>query len=448
MLPHADPSPGLQANPLPPLPDMPEPDAPLQGASNTIFLDAKGGRGKTYVLNAVMAAARLMEAPALPCCFTGFAAQDYSGGSTCHHLFKIKVQNDLELDPLQPLTSSTLKESERACLLRAATLIVVDECPMAGRRILDVIRAVLADVCKKPEAQIEREMAELQDGWRRDGHHPTADEREAAFAAIDCTRLPFCGKIVVLAGDFQQTAPVVTRADRGASAASWASRAEWWKYDAEHLINHKVFTQSMRAADDPEFDDFVQRVGAGSAPLDPALDGELSGENAAFAALGRARRGIRLPESLFGILHDADAALQHAHPDITDGKACGRSGVLCTTNRAVDAINQQALLMKVQADPQHPVHELHGITEVKDTKDADVNDGVEPSQDWLNMLDGKGVPPHTLRLCVGAVCMVMRNIAPGWTNGKRVVVKRITQRTVQVCLFSLLPPVRCRCDTV
>ena len=419
---------------VPPLPDLPDPDAALAGRSDAIFLDAKGGRGKTYVLNAVMAAARLMELPALPCCFTGFAAQDYHGGATCHHLFKIKVEDDLERDPLQPLSSSMPKEGQRAELLQRAHMIIVDECPMAGRRILDTIRKVLQDACGKPQATIEAAKAALLQRWHQDGHHPTAAEREAAFDDIDCTRLPFCGKIVVLAGDFQQTAPVVTRADRGTCAAAWVSRADWWQYDPHSDINHKVFTQSMRAADDPDYDHFVQQVGAGAAPVDPAMDGQLCGENAAFAALGRARRGIRLPESLFGIIHDDASALQHAHPDLTDAKACGRSGVLCTTNQAVDRINAEALRLKVLADPNSPVVELTGITEVKDTKDADVNDGVEPSQDWLNMLDGKGVPPHKLRLCVGAVCMLMRNIAPGWTNGKRVVVKRITQRTVQVCI--------------
>ena len=73
----------------------------------------------------------------------------------------------------------------------------------------------------------------------------------------------------------------------------------------------------------------------------------------------------------------------------------------------------KALRLKVLADPDNPVKELCSVTEVKDTKDTDINNGVEPTQDWLDMLDGKGVPPHKLRLCGGAVCRLMRNIAPG-----------------------------------
>ena len=44
------------------------------GLSNTLFLEAKGGRGKTYVLNPVIAVARLLGIVALPACFTGLAA--------------------------------------------------------------------------------------------------------------------------------------------------------------------------------------------------------------------------------------------------------------------------------------------------------------------------------------------------------------------------------------
>ena len=261
---------------------------------------------------------------------------------------------------------------------------------------------------------------------------PTEAEQEAQLAAADPTTLPFCGKIVVLSGDFQQTAPVVMRADRGSCASAWASCADWWRYDANAAVNHKTLSQPMRAADDPEFDEFVQSLGAGAAPLDPDLDASMGGENAAFARLGRARRGIRLPCSMFAQLHTEQDAIHTAHPDLRDARACGRSGVLCTTNAKVDDLNAYALSHKAEVDPDNPIVKLSGITTVKDTRGADMGEDGQLDSSFLRACEGKNVPPHDLRLSVGCVCMLMRNMAPGWTNGKRVVVLSITNYSVRV----------------
>jgi hypothetical protein len=72
------------------------------------------------------------------------------------------------------------------------------------------------------------------------------------------------------------------------------------------------------------------------------------------------------------------------------------------------------------------------LRSAEDTKVTDLNHGVEPHQVSVEMVDGEGVPPHNMRLCVGAVCMLFRNIAPGWTNGKCVVLRYITQRCITV----------------
>ena len=46
----------------------------------------------------------------------------------------------MQHDPLKQMESGMPKECQRADLIRAAPLIIVDECPMAGRRILDAIQ--------------------------------------------------------------------------------------------------------------------------------------------------------------------------------------------------------------------------------------------------------------------------------------------------------------------
>ena len=376
-------------------------NAPPQGTSNLIFLNAKGGRGKTYLLNAIIAAARVQKLVALPACFTGFAAQDYPGGMTLHKLAHLPVDTDNNgTDPSNILASTMSKESARAKLLREAIIIVIDEVPSAGNHILVAVDNLLRDLCLTPNDQ----------------PNPR----------------PFAGKIVILSGDFQQTSPIV-KGDRAANATAWLTMASFWRYDANEAVNYKTLNASMRQQDDPEFDDYIQSIGAGAATRDIAADQRLfNNAFVTFATLGRAKHAIKLPTTMFRPIHDVDTAIATTHPDLTNARACADAGVLCTKNATVDDINARALALMVESNPQYPVRILHATTLIKDYRDAEILDGGQPNDDFLQMCSKSGVPPHKLELAVGAVCMLVRNIAPGLTNGKRLVVKRMNNHSVEV----------------
>ena len=380
---------------------VPPNNAPPQGTSNLIFLNAKGGRGKTYLLNTIIAAARVQNLVALPACFTGFAAQDYPGGMTLHKLAQLPVDvDDKGNDPSQILASTMSKECARAKLLKQAILIIIDEVPSAGKHILVAVDNLLRDLCRTADGQV----------------HPR----------------PFANKIVILSGDFQQTSPIV-KGDRSAQVAAWLTLAPFWHYDENEAINYKTLTISMRQRDDLAFDECIQYIGAGSGTTDTTADSSLfNNEYVTFAALGRAKRATKLPTTMFRPIHDVDDAISFAHPDLTNAKACADAGVLCTTNATVDEINARALLLKTESTPHHPIHVLHATTLIKDYRDAEILDGMQPNDDFLQLCSKSGVPPHDLKLAVGLVCMLMRNIAPGLTNGKRCVVKRINNHSVEV----------------
>ena len=86
------------------------------------FLDAPGGTGKTFCLNAVLSFVRSKRKVALAVATTGIAALLLAGGSTAHSRFKI---------PLAGLDSNSACEipaqSQLADLLRNTTIIVYDE---------------------------------------------------------------------------------------------------------------------------------------------------------------------------------------------------------------------------------------------------------------------------------------------------------------------------------
>ena len=68
---------------------------------------------------------------------------------------------------------------------------------------------------------------------------------------------------------------------------------------------------------------------------------------------------------------------------------------------------------------------------------GDANEEHYPVE-FLNSIETGGLPPHNLRLCVGAVLMVIRNYAPhlGICNGTRVRVKKATRQLLTVILLT------------
>ena len=107
------------------------------------FINARGGTGKTFVLNALLAFARCLGervTPALAVATSGIAATELCGGRTFHSRFKA---------PLEIMEHSVLDisvQSQSAQLIRQSSLIVWDEAPMAHRYLLEALDRSLRDI--------------------------------------------------------------------------------------------------------------------------------------------------------------------------------------------------------------------------------------------------------------------------------------------------------------
>lgn len=125
--------------------------------------------------------------------------------------------------------------------------------------------------------------------------------------------VPFGGKVVVAAGDFRQTAPVVPRASRTTiSAASPKSHHLWRRFQAMQL------TVPVRAATDPQFAAFLETVGNGTALFVDRLTGRPlpDGQQRQLQQYG-GQHFIRIPPQLLPRLRvftDPQEALQWVHP--------------------------------------------------------------------------------------------------------------------------------------
>ena len=116
-----------------------------------LFLSARGGCGKTYLLNCILAAVRTLEpggCVALAMATTGIAATLLHLGRTFHSRLKA---------PLDPDETSMLKissQSNLAELIRISKLFLIDEATVLNKYLLEAMDRTFRDIMKKPEAGI------------------------------------------------------------------------------------------------------------------------------------------------------------------------------------------------------------------------------------------------------------------------------------------------------
>ena len=115
------------------------------------------------------------------------------------------------------------KQSDKAELLKKASLIIWDKAPMLHRHALEVVDQLLKDLMN--------------------------------------STLPFGGKLVVLGGNFWQVLPVVCKGTHGQVVQAAISYSPLWKY----FQSIKLVT-NQRAAEDPEYQKFLLSVGNGEQP--------------------------------------------------------------------------------------------------------------------------------------------------------------------------------------
>ena len=215
-----------------------------------------------------------------------------------------------------------------------------------------------------------------------------------ALHAIDRTLRDVCndeslfgGKIFVLGGDFRQVLPVVPRASRAAILDTCLKRSSLWSSFRQFRL-----TKNMRAADEQAFSSWLLQVGNGSLPS---------------ACHQSEEPLITIPEEC--VCHNVIDAV---YDDMLDNQI-ERRVILCPRNDDTLEVNQQVL------------DRLPGQEKVYFSVDGVECDDIEEQENYplefLNSLTPSGLPQHCLRLKVGAIVMLLRNLdqKAGLCNGTR-----------------------------
>ena len=380
---------------------------PATDGPNVFYVDGPGGAGKTYLYTKVIRWARAEGLLPVVVAMSGIAALLLPGGTTAHSRFKLPVPL-----PLEDATANMNVGSDAAAVLRAASLLVWDEAPMASKSAVDAVDRCLRDVRGVDE--------------------------------------PFGGLPTLLGGDFRQIPPVLRHIDRGEFAPYTIKAARVWQ--GERTMRAFSLTYNKRAEGDADFASFLQEIGDGTYPTlennagTPQLD--------AGAPRVDHPSAVRLPESIsmppdsspVDLLDWVYAGFDDALGAAVETKLqyFAERALVTPTNEAAAGVNAAML----ERCPGAAVDFLS-----RDSIPPGEADAAHYPVEFLNSLDSGGLPPHCLRLKPGALLMAVRNFAPhlGVCNGTRLLLEHAGRRLLRVRIVTgprrndvvLLPRITC-----
>ncbi|GFV46634.1 ATP-dependent DNA helicase [Trichonephila clavipes] len=152
------------------------------------FLDAPGGTGKIFLISIILVTIRSQNNIALTIASSGIAATLLDGGRTAHSALKLP----LNMQVIETPTCNISKFSGIGKVLSSCQLIIWDECTMAHKKSLEALNRTLQDL--RGNEQL------------------------------------FGGALILLAGDFRQTLPVIPRSTPADGLNACLKSSMLWRY--------------------------------------------------------------------------------------------------------------------------------------------------------------------------------------------------------------------------
>lgn len=254
----------------------------LSGEQNekVLFLDGPGGQGKTLLLKIISALARSQDKVVWCVVSSGIAAQNLTGCTTAHSLFRLSIH--ISDDGFWSITNGT----QRAELIRAATLLIFDEAAMAHKKLIEMLDRSLRDLMQKDEL--------------------------------------FGGKIIIFSGDFRHILPVVENARSTSDIVRASVRVSYiWK-----KVKSFTLTMAHRLTGEVYYEEILMKIGSGSAEYREIGEGRKLEKLVPLPQISDVTKLRDLIDSVF-----AKEILQK--PD-----ECAKGVVICTLNNNVKEINR------------------------------------------------------------------------------------------------------------
>jgi hypothetical protein len=204
--------------------------------------------------------------------------------------------------------------------------------------------------------------------------------------------LPFGGKVLLLGGDFRQCLPVVPHASQSAIVQSCIKFSNLWS-DFVQL----PLTSNVRSLD-PEYSEWLMNLGNGSLPTVDWLPEDT----------------VEIPQKF--LCQDSLVTEIYGHTlNLESAEQFSKRAILCPKNEDADKINEEVLSI---LDGEWKTYISSDSIE-----DETAEDSMNYQLEFLNSLTPSGMPPHKLKLKIGAIVMLLRNLTTkrGLCNGTRLI---------------------------
>ncbi|GFX91419.1 ATP-dependent DNA helicase [Trichonephila clavipes] len=179
------------------------------GVGGAFVLDAPGGTGKTFLIRLILATVRSKNDIALALASSGIAATLLPSGRTAHSALKLP----LNIQTIDTPTCNIFKTSGMGKVLQKCKVIVWDECMMIHKKSLEAL---------------DRSLQDLRGNVQ-----------------------PFGNALILLAGDFRQTLPVISRSTPADEINACLKYSTLWRH--VHILqlttNMRVQLQNDRSAE-------------------------------------------------------------------------------------------------------------------------------------------------------------------------------------------------------
>ena len=284
-------------------------------------------------------------------------------GQTTHCLFKLPVPI------LETSTCNITPTSRQAEFIRSLSIIFIDEASMIPLHALSAIDIMLRDIMNN--------------------------------------NVPFGGKLLLFAGDFRQTLPVVPRAQAAGILENCINRSELWAYFTQFQLTH-----NMRARPgEQEFCDWLIELGNGT--LQSEYPNTVPGQ-------------IDIPANC----HITASVVESIYPDFAVDRSCNI--ILTPKNSDTHIINRDVL---ARLNPEEQCTVYYSADSIVEDGDNEVNNF---SVEFLHSLTPSGMPQHEIKLKVGCPIMLLRNLdtKAGLCNGTRLIVKHLGTRCIDAEIIS------------
>jgi hypothetical protein len=336
-----------------------------------IFLDAPGGTGKTFIINLLLAKIRQHKKIALAVASSGIAATLLEGGRTAHSAFKLPLNLAHGESPVCNIS----KGSGQAKVLQSCSAIIWDECTMSHKRALEAVDRLLQDLRGK--------------------------------------KTLMGGVVIILAGDFRQTLPVIPRSTPADELNACLKASHLWQHVKKMSLKTNMRVHLSGDASAGDFSERLLTLGDGKAPVDPATD------------------QIQFPSNFCYIVKSVEELKEKVFSNIQlhfrNPKWLCERAILAPKNDSVNKINLQ-----IQAQLPGEPRIYKSIDTVLDPAQA-----VYYPTEFLNTLEPVGLPPHNLVLKVGAPIMLLRNLdPPKLCNGTRLQVKNVFPHILEATILT------------